>query len=146
MVGLWHGVDMADLSITSANVIAASGANIAHRTAGATITAGQAVYIAAATGLVMLADADSATAEARVPVGIALNGAANGQPIAIALPGSDVTIGATMTANVVYYLSDEPGGICPVADLASGDYTCTIGMAISTTVLRIDITAAPGAL
>lgn len=129
---------MTDISITAANVIAGSDANIESGTAGATITAGQAVYKSSTTKKWLLADSDSATAEARVPGGIALNGASNGQPIVVQKSG-DITIGATLTAGTAYYLSDEPGAICPLADLASGDYVVLIGLAKSTTVLDIDI-------
>ena len=86
---------MASLSITAANVLSGSGATIERGTAGATITAGQVVYRDTADGKYKLADADSATALARDPRGIALNGASNGQPLAIIRAG-DVTIGATM--------------------------------------------------
>ena len=74
-----------------------------------------------------------------------LHAADIGQPLTVAKAG-DVTIGATMVANTAYYLSDTPGGICPVADLATGEYPCLLGLAISTTVLRLNIQAAPGAL
>jgi hypothetical protein len=112
---------MADLTITAASVIAGSGASIDRSgIAGATIAAGKAVYQDAATGKYLLADDNSATAAARVPAGIALNGASDGQPLAI-LRGGDITIGAALTPGVVYYLSDTPGGIGPVADLAAGN-------------------------
>jgi hypothetical protein len=67
-----------------------------------------------------------------------LNGGAINQPIAILKSGS-ITIGATITAGVGYYLSDTPGGICPVADIGSGEYSVLIGMATSTTALNVDI-------
>ena len=51
-----------------------------------------------------------------------------------------------MTAGVAYYLSDTPGGICPVADLASGEYPTVLGIATSTTVLAFDPQAAGVAL
>src|SRR5690242_16311261 len=107
---------MADLTITAANVLAGSGAKIdrAHKAAVA-VTAGQTVYKDGDS--YKLADDNSATAAARVPDGIALNGAGAGQPLAVLLSG-DITIGATLTPGVAYYLSDTPGGICPVADLA----------------------------
>jgi hypothetical protein len=136
---------MADLTITAANVVAATGANIIHRTAGATITAGQCVYMSSTTDRAMLADNNSATAEARTPVGIALHAASSGQPLAIATSG-DITIGATVTAGVVYYLSDTAGGIIPVADLGSGEYPCTIGIATSASVIRLGIQASGVAL
>jgi hypothetical protein len=84
-----------------------------------------------------LADSNGAAA-LRVPSGIALHGASNNQPIVLQKDG-DITIGATMVAGVAYYLSDTPGGICPVADLGSGEYPCIIGIAKSTSVLSVHI-------
>lgn len=129
---------MADLSITAANVVAGSGARRTTGTAGATITAGQAVYLDASDSKYKLADNNSATAAVRSPDGIALHGAANGQPLTI-LTSGPVTIGATLTAGATYYLSDTPGGIAPAADLATGEYATIIGIATSTTVLDVDI-------
>lgn len=130
---------MADLVITAASVISAAGSTVDRSgLAGATITAGQVVYWDPATTRYLLADNNSATAAARVPTGIALSGAASGQPIAVHQSG-DITIGATMVAGVVYYLGDVPGSICPVADLAAGEYPSVIGIAKSTTVLFVDI-------
>lgn len=136
---------MADLSITAASVVAGSSARIAHGVAGAALTAGQAVYLDAADNRYKLADSNSVTPAARVPVGIALNGAASGQPVAVAEKGP-VTIGATLTAGVALYLSDTPGGIAPVADVGSGEYSSIIGMATSTTVLDVDIQSSGVAL
>lgn len=129
---------MADLTITAASVIAASDSSNRGGTAGETITAGKAVYKNSTTNKYMLADSDSATAEARQASAIALNGASDGQPIQV-LSGGDITIGATLTAGTAYYLSGTAGGICPFADLGSGDYVCQIGIAKSTTVLAVDI-------
>lgn len=127
---------MADLSITAANVLAPN-ATIEHGTAAATITAGQVVARNSDNDYV-LADNNHATAALRTPRGIAINGASAGQPLTIARAG-DVTLGAVLTAGVAYYLSDTPGGICPVADLASGERAVLLGMAESTSVLRLDI-------
>lgn len=127
---------MADLSITAANCVPATGTLVEWGTAGATITAGKAIYLASATGKWGLADSNSATAEVREAKAIALTGSSDGQPIAYMRTGS-LTLGATMTAGVVYYLSDTPGGICPVADVGSGEYPGTIGIATSTTVMQL---------
>ncbi|WFU88984.1 hypothetical protein QA644_08065 [Rhizobium sp. CC1099] len=132
---------MADLVITASAVTPGSNATIDHGTAGEAITAGQPVYKSSTTNKWMLADTDSATAEARVAKGIALNGAALNQPVAIHKSG-DLTMNAVLTKGVAYYLSGTAGGICPVADLASGDYTCLLGIAKSTTVLAVDIVSA----
>lgn len=129
---------MADLTITAANVIADSGAVIVQGTAGEAITAGQVVYLAPTTKRYMKADSNSATAAARSPAGIALNAASNGQPLAVAKSGA-VTIGATVTAGTAYYLSDTPGGICPVADVGAGEYSTVLGIASSATVLKVKI-------
>lgn len=131
---------MADLTVTAASVLAGTNATITRGIAGATITAGQAVYLdETTTGEWLLADSDSATAAVRgsARFGIALNGASDGQPLSVQT-GGNITIGATVVAGVAYYLSDTPGGICPFADLATGDYVTLVGIATSTTVIAID--------
>ena len=127
---------MADLSITATAVVAGSGADRITGVAGAAIAAGQVLYEDTTTGTWKLADNNSATAAVRVPQGIALNGAASGQPLAI-LRGGPLTINAVLTAGVAYYLSDTPGGICPVDDLASGEYPSIIGIATSTSTIEV---------
>lgn len=130
---------MADLSITAANVLSAtSGVRRSNRTAGATVSAGKVVYLDATDNKCKLADCDSATAAVRSPLGIALNGASDGQPLTVHEQGP-LTIGATMTAGVSYYLSPNPGGIAPIADILTGDNTIFLGIATSTTVLDVNI-------
>jgi hypothetical protein len=129
---------MADLTITATSVLAGANAVRDSGNAGEAITAGQAVYRSSATNKWMLADSDSATAEAKKPTGIALNGAALNQPLAV-LKSGDITIGATLTAGTAYYLSATPGGICPVADVGAGEDVCLLGLAKSTTVLAVAI-------
>ncbi|MCB1394385.1 hypothetical protein [Nitrobacter sp.] len=129
---------MTDIAITAASVVAGSNAVRDSGSAGETITAGQAVYRSSTTNKWMLADSDSATAEAKRATGIALNGAALNQPLTV-LKSGDITIGATLTAGTAYYLSNTPGGICPVADVGSGEDVCLLGLAKSTTVLAVAI-------
>lgn len=136
---------MADLTITAANVVAGSGATKEAGVAGATITAGQAVYKDASDGgKFKLADNDSATAAVRSFYGIALNGAANGQPLTV-LKSGPITIGATVAVGVVYCLSSTAGGICPNADIATGDYNTVIGIGTSTSVIEVQPLAAGAA-
>lgn len=131
---------MADLTITAASVVKGAGARIDRNGyAGETITAGMPVY-KASTGFWMNADSNSATALARTAIGIALNGASQYQPIDVQTEG-EITIGATLTANTTYYLSDTAGGICPLADVGSGEYTEIIGVAKSTTVMLLVLKA-----
>lgn len=127
---------MADLTITAANVLKGSGSSVTNGTAGASVTAGQVVYLDSTAGTYKLADCDSGTAAARSPDGIALHAAASGQPLAV-LTGGPITIGATLTAGDAYYLSATGGGICPVADLVTGNYPTIIGIATSASVLNV---------
>jgi hypothetical protein len=128
---------MADISITAANVVPGSDAVRESGTAGATITAGQLVYLDTSDMKYKLADSNGAAA-LRVPNGIALNGASNGQPLSVQ-KGGDITIGGTMTAGIPYFLSDTPGGLCPLPDIGTGEYSCIVGIAKSTSVLSVNI-------
>lgn len=135
---------MSDLAITAASVVAGTNASTVQGTAGETVTAGQLLYKSSTTNKWMKADSNSGTAEARTPAGIALNGAAINQPILIQKSG-DITIGATLTPGLAYYLSDSPGGLCAVADVGAGEYVVLAGLAKSTTVLALDIQASGAA-
>lgn len=135
---------MADISLTPANVVAGTDAVKVAGTALETIAAGKIVYQDPTTLKFGLADANGAAAT-RTPIGIALNGASLNQPIMIQTAGL-ITIGGTLVAGVAYYLSDTPGGLCPVADVGSGEYPTVIGIAVSTTQLRIGIVSSGVAL
>lgn len=127
---------MADLSITAANVIAASTARRKSGVAGATITAGQIVHISPTTGRYILSDADAAGIGDVTEFAIALHGAADGQPLQVST-GGDITLGAVMTAGTSYYLSPVAGGIAPRADILTGDNVILLGVAKSTSVLAL---------
>ncbi len=106
--------------------------------AGATITAGQPVYIDTTDSNKMKpCDVDASVLAATV-AGIALHAATNGQPLSYITSG-DITIGATVAVGVHYVASDPAGGIMPIADLDSGDYVSRLGYGISTTQIRLDI-------
>jgi hypothetical protein len=135
---------MSDVSITAANVIA--GANAKKRTgrAGATITAGQVVYEDSSDSSdFKLADANASAATAN-PVGIALHGASDGQPLTIVTEDDDFTPGGTLSLSAgadsgVYVLSGTAGGIAPMDDLAAAMYPVIIGVAKSTTKMNLKI-------
>lgn len=130
---------MVDLTITPANVVlSGTGQNIASGQAGETIAAGKAVYLDSTLKKWMLADSNSATTEARKAIGVALNGASLNQPVDVVVQGA-IVLGATLVAGTDYYLSDTPGGICPRADIGSGEFVCLLGFAASTTVLNVDV-------
>jgi hypothetical protein len=122
------------LSITASSV--ATTGEYEQKTAGATITAGQALYYDASTNRMKLADADSSSTT-RVFYGIALNAASTGQPVFVQRTGS-ITIGATLIPGMQYVLSNTAGGIMPISDLISGDYFVPIGTATSASVLLLN--------
>lgn len=129
---------MADLTITAASVVAGAGAVIEHGFAGATVTAGQVVYLDSVTNTYRLADCDNASSAVRTVRGIALHAAASGQPLAVQTSGA-ITIGATVAAGVVYCVSDVAGAIRPVADQGSGDYTSLVGVGLTTSIIGVNI-------
>jgi hypothetical protein len=131
---------MADLSITAASVLKGTGAVTSNGTAGATITAGQTLYIDTSdSNKLKLFDAN-ASATTSVLAGVALHGASSGQPISYQTAGP-ITIGATVALGTIYIGSATAGGIAPSSDLASGWYTNILGVATSTSVITININA-----
>lgn len=122
---------MADIVVTAANVAHGANALIKVGTAGATITAGQPVYLDSATGKYKLADNNLSAAAANA-IGIALNGCSDGQPIQVVYDDDDFTPGATLTLGTIYVLSATAGGIAPSADLASGNYMAILFVPKST--------------
>src|SRR5581483_1775072 len=109
----------ADLTITAASVVPYTSPVPLYSdgTAGATITAGQPVYLDSATNTYKLSLAAGTATEATA-AGIAVNGASAGQPVRIQTSG-DLDLGATLTVGRVYVLSANAGKIAPVTDLAS---------------------------
>lgn len=131
---------MADITITAANCLRGSGA-IVNRAydAGATVTAGQAVYLDTAVSppTWKLADCDDTAAKAVVG-GIALHAASAGQPLAVQT-GGRITIGGTVTVGEIYVLSGTAGGIAPEGDLATGDYVSKIGVGVTAAIIEMAI-------
>ena len=106
--------------------------------AGASITAGQALYLDSATSTYKLADANASSATATV-VGIALHAAESGQPIKL-LTSGNITIGGTVAVGRVYVVSGTAGGIAPSSDLTAGWYTGIIGIGTTTAIIAVTIT------
>lgn len=128
---------MADLSVTAASVVTSSG-NALDGTAGATITAGQVLYVDTAdSNKLKLAQADGTALQATV-AGIALHGAASGQPIRYQATGT-INVGATLTVGQVYVVSATAGSIAPYSDLTSSDYVSVLGVATTAAILSMQI-------
>src|SRR5690349_9058777 len=129
---------MADLVITPGNVVAGANAIKTAGVAGETVTAGQPVARDSVTRKLLKADNNAANTDLRTPIGIALHGASLDQPLTIQTEG-DINLGATLTVGVPYFLGDAPGGISPLADLASGEFVGFLGIASAANNLKMKI-------
>lgn len=132
---------MVDFAITASQVLPGTDASATFENgiAGLALTAGQPVFLDAATTTYRPADTN-ATAPEAVVRGIVLHAAAVGQPIRVQ-SGGTLTIGAGAAVPVggVVVLSATAGGLAPVADLATGHRTTIIGVggALNSLILRI---------
>jgi hypothetical protein len=120
---------MADLSITAASVIPSANATIAIGVAGATIVAGQSLYIDTANSNVLkLYDADGSALTSTM-AGIALGGAASGQSVRYVTADPALVLGCTMAVGDTLWGSDTAGGLTiTFADLEAGDYITCVGV------------------
>jgi hypothetical protein len=130
---------MADVTFTAASIKPAANAQTQEVTFGATITQGLFVYLDSTTNTVKLADVTTSVATAAV-YGIALTSGAAGQPGVIQTGGNVTTSVHLSLASPVYILSAS-GKMCPAADLATNDYITIIGVATTTSNLRLSINA-----
>ena len=131
----------ADLSITAASVAFSSAAKFQTGTCGATITAGQALYIDTTVNQLKLASHASASTAA--VAGLARGGCSAGGSVQYGYYDPDLTIGATLATGSICFLGSAAGGItCTVADLSSGEYPTIICLATSTTKCKLQIDAA----
>lgn len=139
MVAAPVAVSAADLTITAANVVPATGYQFTDGVAGETITRGQTVYLKASDSRWWKSQADGTSAESTV-IGIALQDAGAGQPLRVQT-GGDLGVGAILTVGQVYVVSATAGGIAPYSDLASTNYVSILGVASSTSNLKLKIFA-----
>lgn len=127
---------MADLVITPANVLEGASARKQSKTAGATIAQGESVYVDSVgqlKGALKAVDAESAAA-----VGIALNAAESGQPCTFQ-SGGEIDVGATLVVGETYVVGAAAGGIAPVADVISTEFSTILGIATASGVLKMGV-------
>lgn len=129
---------MADITVTVASVVKGSGASVADGIAAVTITAGVAIYKDTALGTMKLCIDDTA-AEA-LCAGVSLHATLAGQPIQWVTKGQ-VTLGSVLAQGETYIVSRNAGKIAPVADAVASAFTTIIGIAISASVLDVNIQA-----
>lgn len=130
---------MADFTINAADVVPVTTdddnpAVFEDLIAAEAIDAGESVY-KDTNGEAALTDADAAASA--VARGMAVNSAADGQPVRIMRSGLvDVTSNASAQGKVAL-LSTTAGKLCPTADLASGDYVNIAAVFVSNTRLKL---------
>ena len=130
---------MADISVTAGSVTPGTGAQLYGATAGATLTAGQGIYLDSSDSMkAKLADANDGASKAAV-AGVTVNGAATGQKVNYQKTG-EISIGTTtLTVGQTYINSSTPGGIAPISDLSTGNYVSILGVATSASNLKLGI-------
>ncbi len=127
---------MANLTLTAANVVPQAGATLIMGIAGQAISQGQPCYYDSSTMRWLLSDANGVAAT-RVVEGVAVSGAAvAGQGVVLQTAGF-LAFGAILTLAEIYVVSDTAGGIMPKGDLGAGEYVSIIGVAISTSVMKL---------
>lgn len=129
-----------DLTITAANIVPVDGYGSYDGVAGATITAGQVVYVDTAdSNKIKLCDANGSAIASKLK-GISVHAALSGQPVKVQTNGN-LGFGAILTVGQIYCVSATAGGICPYADLTTGDKVNIIGVASTTSNLVFGINA-----
>jgi len=127
---------MADLIITEADVkLKESAAQTEIVQAGEAITRGQPVYLSSDKYYLADNNVDLPTAAAK---GIALTGCALDGYFVLVTKG-DMDLGATLIVGETYIVSDTAGGIGPIADLLTTQFTTILGHAKDASTLEVDL-------
>lgn len=125
----------------SANAVYLAGKNFA----GATLTAGQAVYVdtsvSIASGQIKLASVTGTGLSTQV-IGFAANGAAAGQPVKVVIRDPSLKLGGAVTIGLVVVLGVN-GAVNPSADIVSTWYAAVLGIGIDTTHINFGGTRLP---
>lgn len=127
---------MADIVITSSNVVPGADAPWASGLLGETGTAGQAVYLdkSGAVELVKLAQATNLAASRAV--GVLTNGGSSGQSCRYQTL-EEMTLGTTMLVGSVLAVSSNAGGIAPIADVTTGCWITPLCVVSSGTKVKL---------
>lgn len=105
---------------------------------GATIAAGNTVYLDTGDNLYKLADSNASATTATLK-GVAVTPGVNGGYGYIATEGGIILVGTTAAVGETYYVGATAGTIVPDADLTTADYISRVGTASSTTQIELSI-------
>lgn len=129
---------MADITITASGVLKSESSEVAEAIAGAAIAQGEWLYADAADSN-KLKLAQATTLAKSVVVGMAITGAAAGQPVKY-LTSGEVTVNGLAVGDV-YVVSATAGKMCLRTDLVAGNFVTILGGGKSATNLRVSISA-----
>jgi hypothetical protein len=103
---------------------------------GATIAAGNPLYLDTTDGEHKLGDSNASATTAKVRA-IAITPGVDGGQGLVATGGSIILVGTTMTVGTNYYAGPTAGEIIPEGDLASTEYVTRLGTASTATQLDL---------
>lgn len=131
---------MADLLIVASDVHAGAqsdGAVVRNVVAGEAVSPGDAIYKKQSDAEWYKADANlSAEAAGQYGIAVALTYAGDGEPLVIQAEG-EYTVGVAVVVGQVYVVSGNPGKIAPVTDGVAGWFTTILGVATTTTKIKL---------
>lgn len=134
---------MANVTIAAASVVppTASTTTRIRGTAGEAVAAGETVSRLNADGLYYKADANDT--DKHIVAGIAGCSAAVAGQVLDVVTGSPALVVGThgVTVGTPLFQSSTAGKICPLADLASGDFPTLLAWAITSTAFQFDISS-----
>jgi hypothetical protein len=135
---------MSDLSITATSVVPSTSAVKFLAKLGATCNGGQTVYLDTSTNTYKLADGNDAT---KMPVaGILCGSGGSGQTVQAVSSDPNLTIGTHgLGLGIPMFQSATAGGICPAADLSTGNLTTCLMVTNTTTTVSFGIIGGVGA-
>src|SRR5437870_2970370 len=113
---LHKDIDMADLAVVPASVVGSGIIQVGQGVAGATISAGDSLYLDA-TGVLKPSSSTSSVLTAAA-VGIAQHGSLTNQPIRYQTAGL-INLGVALTPGLLYGVSANNGKIAPITDVVS---------------------------
>lgn len=135
---------MADVTITRQDVaLNANNVSFVRVQVGEAVTQGQPLYRSTSDSKHYKAGATTTTLAAAV--GVAMT-PASADGYILMLKAGDYIVGGTLSQGTTYVVSATAGGIAPSSDLVSTNIVTNLGIAISSTVLRLDIQASGIAL
>ena len=126
---------MADITVTEANVrVKAGDVQTSVVQAGEAIARGQSVYLSSNKYYLADNSVDLATAAA---VGVSLTSCVTNGYFVIVTKG-DMDVGATLVVGEVYIVTDTAGGIGPIGDVLTTQFTTPLGHAKDAATLEVN--------